>query len=552
MDLPYLISICSLFYLLPSLVSTSCPSSSSAFSFNADPYHVDVLPVVDCHQSFDSSFPHPLPHDVILDSHHRPQFAASSDSTSSSASKSHEEWIPGNHFHRLDPGKVILRAQSGPFEASARVLDAEEDGIVLEDDSKATESSSSPPSSSVHVTAHPVAHALRRDEPVVRVLFHATNRRRPSCYDYLGQSDECRFDQQVCVVGQALRAADEVAQDNDWLHGSTTNDHASLVGSCVIESGARLSTGCLMQIVIPTNWWLSGRSRSRTMNEGVDVIAEEFVSLHYRAFYVDDAQSCVGKMVVDRKAMENQPEKIHHQGLTPGPHGLQHQSQPDLLISDILRMPMTASDADGTAASPETNNAIQPRAPMDKVHRGTIMHIPVTVDVEAALEGATLEEFVVKAKVKRGLKILGAEISVEGDRLWRTSVRSRSRSGASITISASRRSRRSLWNRPSKRDRSTSSADRRVVLATVVFKGIEEKEFFDDDQVRVTWTIEFGGGSKRNTSQTVFRASRESVQALVPVIKTGRLLNTALVDGNAVVEPMRVYAVSFTGVIQDM
>lgn len=530
--------------LIPSLVSSStfCSSSSPSFSFDADPYHVDALAVVDCRQSpshpLDSPLPNPLPHDVILDSRH---IAASSDSTASSASKSSFDWIPGNHFHRLDPDNVVLRARSGPFEASARVKTAKEE-VTTDESDKKTETSSP---SSVHVTAHPIAHALRRDEPVVRALFHATSRRHASCFDHLGQTDECKFDRHVCVVGRSFKEGVDVG--SEWLSGSSAADASSLTGSCVVESDVGKSTGCLMQIVVPTNWWLSSGKTDEFLNNGRE---ESFVNLTYEAFYVDDVQKCHGRETIGDNTLDFNNVESHQSESTPSQQTSQHESRIDLIVSDVLRIPMTPLGADGTAAPPDSNDAVQPRSPLDNVYRGAIIHVPVTVDIDAALEDSALENFVVKAKVKRGLKIIGAEVSAEGDTFWRTNVRSRGRNGASITISASRRrSRRSPRNRPSKRDVVDQP---RAVLATVVFEAADDSDFFSEDLIRVTWTTEFGNGSKRNTSQTVFRASRDSVQALVPVIKTKRLLNTALVDGNAIVEPMRVYAVSFTGDVQDI
>jgi len=512
---------------LSSSILHSCEGSID-FTLDAGPHHMDLLRVV----RLDSRL-------RDIDSLNEGYPSNASPWVDAPESSAQYKWIATGH-HRTNAKSSVLHVKSGPFATSSDILDdlAEKLNVTK--------------TGGIEVTAHPVNHAIRQDEPILRVLFHATTKKKASCYDHLDQTKDCQLEKDICITSRL---------EKEDVDGENT-----AYGSCVIKAGELKPMACLSQILVPVHWWSLSRSQmKRAVDNSLEddgessfeippqILIDAFISLHFSAFYVDKPKSCVASVLrqrrfhkpeIDYRSSPSFPllhspfQRLKHQQYNPNEqtttNSLSSKEPSVLLSSNSVKVPIVWSDA-AYVTMAESSDAVRMTVPFTTIHPGSILHVPVMLEPNSGMD-----LFTIKTKVKKGLDIIGSEVF--DPKRWETKVKSRNRAGSFLVITASRKPNRS------KREM-RQPGEKMVRVFTIVFQVSQEKVAESKD-VRITWTVEYG--QRRNTSQTLLHISNDEIQALVPVVKKRTLLNTALCDGHAIVEPMKVFAISHTGLIQDI
>lgn len=357
------------------------------------------------------------------------------------------------------------------------------------------------------ISAHVVRSSVARDSPVLRVLFHAGA-------DPGGHLQR----QKICVL----------------LHASMGN-RTPLKGKCMPEGEDGV---CVAEVVIPSNWWppLPPPERDGRVSSIPPKSPQRLVQVSYSVFEppVRSPELC--------------EPKVQIQPLTPFAKIPLSQSQ----------LPYKELRADNTLTM------MVPQIPLYPLSK---IHVPVFLHPE---NGQNIAVFIVRARVKAGMRILGAVASSDE---WNVSVEKENTKHTVARVTAFRKDQDP--DSPTGRVRFDDAASTESVME--VFSWLLEvsndtKEYWDGG--RVIWSVSYvhdGPKMKLDLSTESSQTSstglqeegrkkivakleiqKDDIQAVLPIAKNWELMNTAVLTGRQVSQAMKVFIVSQAGKMADV
>ncbi|XP_046949186.1 transmembrane protein 132C [Lynx rufus] len=172
--------------------------------------------------------------------------------------------------------------------------------------------------------------------------------------------------------------------------------------------------------------------------------------------------------------------------------------------------------------------------PSQPVKQGDV----VTAYVSVA-NNSTVDLFILRAKVKKGVNILGAQTSEP--RQW--DVKQETGSGGKHTTATLLCQRRA----PSARNRSSSS------FGEVVQMNFEIASFSSLSGTQpVTWQVEYPRTATTDTAVSEIFISQKDLAAIVPLATDTEILNTAILTGKTVALPIKVVSVEENSAVTDI
>lgn len=268
-----------------------------------------------------------------------------SSSSSTSASREDEE-----RFTLLQGSSpVTVRSHFGPFVVKQTVLPFAPSNLTLKEDLSGIELL--PTAGDVDVSAHLVTHEVRRDRPVLRVLFHSSR----ASDSKLRQREESNKGS-LCV---AL-----------YVHGQ--NQH--LMAACSPSSSR--DGVCLAQATLPAAWWPPLEAPTwKSIKTQKTWVRVEYAVL--QSISIECSDSALPVTV---------------------PPGL-----PSIFLAEV-----PLSGAHGSYEEVKSDDAVRILVPQGPVYPRSKVYVPVYLQPNPVYPPYV---FVIRARVKNGLRILGAQAS---------------------------------------------------------------------------------------------------------------------------------------------
>ncbi|XP_053692033.1 transmembrane protein 132E [Sabethes cyaneus] len=399
---------------------------------------------------------------------------------------------------------VSIRASYGPFSTKqtvpARYIvpDAMESSSDSSQNTTAALMDLQQTNLHLDISAHLVKNNIPRDAPVLRVLFHAGA-------DPGGHLQR----QKICVL----------------LHASISNK-TPLKGRCMPEGEDGV---CVAEVVIPSNWWPSLPPPER---DGRTFVAQKtpqrLVQVSYSVFEppIRSPELC--------------EPKVQIQPLTPFAKVPLVQSQ--MAYKDLR------ADETLTMMVPQ-----QPLYPLSKIH------VPVFLHPEA---GQNIAVFIVRARVKAGMRILGASASSDD---WNVSVEKENTKHTVARVTAFRKDQDP--DSPAVTTDDISSTKVLEVFSWLLEVANDTKDHWDGG--RIVWSVSYvhdGPKIKELSAETSIapheegkkkivaklEIQKDDIQAVLPIAKNWELMNTAVLTGRQVSQAMKVFIVSQGGKVADV
>ncbi|XP_055623186.1 transmembrane protein 132C isoform X2 [Toxorhynchites rutilus septentrionalis] len=399
---------------------------------------------------------------------------------------------------------VSIRASYGPFSTKQTVPARYIVPDVLESSSDSTQNTTAAlmdlQQSNLHldISAHLVKNSIPRDSPVLRVLFHAGA-------DPGGHLQR----QKICVL----------------LHASIGNK-TPLKGRCMPEGEDGV---CVAEVVIPANWWSplpppekDGRPAAFQKSP------QRMVQVSYSVFEPP------------ARSPEMCEPKVQIQPLTPF-------AKVPLVQSQMTYKELRA-DETLTMMVPQ-----QPLYPLSKIH------VPVFLHPEP---GQNVAVFIVRARVKAGMRILGASASSEE---WNVSVEKENTKHTVARVTAFRKDQDP--DSPVSTPEDVNANRVMEVFSWLLEVANDTKDHWDGG--RIVWSVSYvhDGPIVKHLSAEVSTAPHEEgrkkivakldiqkddIQAVLPISKNWALMNTAVLTGRQVSQAMKVFIVSQSGKVADV
>uniref|UniRef100_A0A182K5L3 Transmembrane protein 132C n=1 Tax=Anopheles christyi TaxID=43041 RepID=A0A182K5L3_9DIPT len=357
------------------------------------------------------------------------------------------------------------------------------------------------------ISAHVVRNTIARDSPVLRVLFHAGA-------DPGGHLQR----QKICVL----------------LHASMGN-RTPLKGRCMPEGEDGV---CVAEVVIPSNWWppLPPPERDERVSSTPPKTPQRIVQVSYSVFEPP------------ARSPELCEPKVQIQPLTPFAKISLSPSQ----------LPYKELRADNTLTMMVPQ---QPLYPLSKIH------VPVFLHPE---KGQNVAVFIVRARVKAGMRILGAVASSDD---WNVSVEKENTKHTVARVTAFRKDQDPDSPTGGIRSEHVSSSEGVVeVFSWLLEVSNDTKEYWDGG--RIIWSVSYvHDGPKlkmdfstessslpsiglqeegRKKIVAKLEIQKDDIQAVLPIAKNWELLNTAVLTGRQVSQAMKVFIVSQAGKMADV
>uniref|UniRef100_A0A336MTV7 CSON007237 protein n=1 Tax=Culicoides sonorensis TaxID=179676 RepID=A0A336MTV7_CULSO len=441
-------------------------------------------------------------------------------SSSISSSKNQESILSLDKFTVVQTSQpVSIRASYGPFSTKqtvparyivpdvitdASALSPSNDKKVLnlaqQQSTNTTAALLDLQQSNVHldISAHLVRQTIPRDSPVLRVLFHAGA-------DPGGHVQR----QKVCVL----------------LHVSMSNK-APLKGRCMPEGEDGV---CVAEVVIPSNWWppLPAPEITSLGNSPVKT-PQRVVQVAYSVFEppMKNPELCEPKVQIQPLTTFAKVPLV--QALT---------AYKELRADDILTMLVPH----------------QPLYPLSKIH------VPVFLQLQP---DQNIAVFIVRARVKAGMRILGATASSDE---WNISIEKENPKHTVARVTAFRKDR-DPDSVPKQTEETTSTNKIIEVFSWLIEVANDTKEHFDSG--RIVWSVSYvhdgpklrdiDVGEKREHEEPRKKLiakvdiQKDDIQAVLPISKNWELMNTAVLTGRQVSQAMKVFIVSQAGKIADV
>ncbi|XP_058811581.1 transmembrane protein 132E [Topomyia yanbarensis] len=399
---------------------------------------------------------------------------------------------------------VSIRASYGPFSTKqtvpARYIVPDSLDSSSDSSQNATAALMDLQQTNLHldISAHVVKNSIPRDSPVLRVLFHAGA-------DPGGHLQR----QKICIL----------------LHASIGNK-TPLKGRCMPEGEDGV---CVAEVVIPSNWWpplpppeKDGRPTTAQKTP------QRMVQVSYSVFEPP------------ARSPELCEPKVQIQPLTPFAKIPLVQSQmpyKDLRADDTLTMMVPQ----------------QPLYPLSKIH------VPVFLHPEP---GQNIAVFIVRARVKAGMRILGASASSED---WNVSVEKENTKHTVARVTAFRKDQDP--DSPVSTTEDINANKIVEVFSWLLEVANDTKDHWDGG--RIVWSVSYvhDGPKIKELSAEASSAPHEEgrkkivakleiqkddIQAVLPIAKNWELMNTAVLTGRQVSQAMKVFIVSQAGKVADV
>ncbi|XP_052903604.1 transmembrane protein 132E [Anopheles moucheti] len=357
------------------------------------------------------------------------------------------------------------------------------------------------------ISAHVVRSTVARDSPVLRVLFHAGA-------DPGGHLQR----QKICVL----------------LHASMGN-RIPLKGKCMPEGEDGV---CVAEVVIPSNWWpaLPPPERDGRLSSTPPKSPQRLVQVSYSVFEPP------------ARSPELCEPKVQIQPLTPFAKIPLSQSQ----------LPYKELRADNTLTM------MVPQIPLYPLSK---IHVPVFLHPE---NGQNIAVFIVRARVKAGMRILGAVASSDE---WNVSVEKENTKHTVARVTAFRKDQDpDSPTRGIRFDDVSSNEGVVEVFSWLLEVSNDTKEYWDGG--RIIWSVSYvhdgpkmkidlstesslisGTGLQDESRKKIvakLEIQKDDIQAVLPIAKNWELMNTAVLTGRQVSQAMKVFIVSQAGKMADV
>ncbi|XP_001963408.3 transmembrane protein 132D [Drosophila ananassae] len=351
------------------------------------------------------------------------------------------------------------------------------------------------PNMHLDISAHLVRTSVSQDAPVLRVLFHAGA-------DPGGHLQR----QKVCVLLHVAMASEQ-----------------PLKGRCMPEGEDGV---CVAEVVVPLAWWppLPPPNQDGT-GQAPPKVPQRYAQVSYSVFEppLRNPEQC--------------EPKVQIQPLTTF-------AQVPLLPARTPYRMLRADDA-VTFLLPQ-----HPLYPLSRLHVPVFLHQYPDQRVAA---------FTVRARVKAGLRILGATASTD---LWSVSVEKENPKHTTARVTAFRKEQESSLE-------SSMSGGNFTGEVLEIFSWLLEVAEDPNDIVdggKIVWSVThvFDTPKDKDSGELVapddtkkrliakLEINKDDIQAVLPMAKIWEVMNTAVLTGRQVAQAMKVFIVSQAGKVADV
>ncbi|XP_037049229.1 transmembrane protein 132E isoform X1 [Bradysia coprophila] len=305
--------------------------------------------------------------------------------------------------------------------------------------------------------------------------------------------------------------------------------HASMAGRTPLK-GRCMPEGedgvCVAEVIIPSAWWpplpppdKDGRSVSQK-------VPQRNVQVSYSVF--EPARN-----------PEQCEPKVQIQPLTP-----------------FAQVPLVAAlTAYKELRADDTLTILIPHQPLFPMSR---IHVPVFLQPQV---GQNVAVFIVRARVKAGMRILGASASSD---LWNISVEKENPKHTVARVTAFRKDQDP--DSPTRSDETVDATQVVEVFSWLLEVANDTKEHWDGG--KIVWSvsyvhdgpkmkdlsIESANGPEETRKKLVAKLEiqKDDIQAVLPISKNWEVMNTAVLTGRQVSQALKVFIVSQGGKVADV
>ncbi|XP_022254425.1 transmembrane protein 132C-like [Limulus polyphemus] len=404
-------------------------------------------------------------------------------------------------FTLIHPSSTVtVRAYYGPFSVKQTVMPAliipavnENWNSSQEDlggESERTPLLAVPSSGDTDIIAHIVTHEVHRDQPVLRVLFHSSRVSDP-----------------------------KTRQDSHNIHKGTlcvalyvSYQEKRLMAVC--SPTANRDGVCLGEVVLPWAWWPQLQSQPwKVMKPYKATVQVEYAVL----------QSC---------SLECTANSLP---VTAPPGG-----------SSIFLAHVALSNSHGSYEEVKNDDVVRIFVPQGPVYPRSKVYVPVYLQPNPVYP---LSVFVIRARVRSGLRILGAQEAPLSR--WRISVDLNTKQTVATVKAYIKDSSQYEYD-----VKSTSMQE----LFTWLFEVEENSGYSDNGQIiwqlryilDTTVNDQYNFDNDKVQMMSRLDIQKDDVQAVLPIAKSTQLLNTAVLTGKQVSQPMKVLVISQAGKVGDV
>ncbi|KAH8272243.1 hypothetical protein KR044_013161, partial [Drosophila immigrans] len=414
---------------------------------------------------------------------------------------------------------VSIRASYGPFSTKQTVparyivpdtLDAaaaNQAGDYV-NNSTATLLELQQPNMHLDISAHLVRGTVSQDAPVLRVLFHAGA-------DPGGHLQR----QKVCVL----------------LHVAMAQEQP-LKGRCMPEGEDGV---CVAEVVIPLSWW---PDLPAPLRHGASAAQSALPPPKAPQRYAQVSYSVFEPPLRNPEQCE---PKVQIQPLTTF-------AQVPLLAAKTAFKELRADDS-VTFLLPQ-----HPLYPMSKLHVPVFLH-------QYADQEQRVAAFTVRARVKAGLRIMGASASSD---LWTISIEKENPKHTTARVTAFRKDVDSSASAESRSSYNSSSGSNGNESYEVFSWLLEVADDTNDilDGGKIVWSVThvYDTPKDKDSSELIapddtkkrliakLEINKDDIQAVLPMAKIWEVMNTAVLTGRQVAQAMKVFIVSQAGKVADV
>jgi len=339
----------------------------------------------------------------------------------------------------------------------------------------------------LELSAHIVTKEVRKDQPVLRVLFHSGQR------GFRGQNKR----HSVCLVLSAV------------LNNKTVE------GVC---SPSGLDGTCLGQITIPAGWWPPLTAENGKLLKHPKIVTQVYYTVQYRR----EGECSLGP--------SDQVTVTPSQLIGPVPLAITQTGYQQVAQDEILHM-------------------LIPQTPL---YPGSRLYVPVFM--EQPQEVSPVSVIVIKCRARRGVRIAGIE-ETSDDWTLRIDLNTRGTIG---TVTAFRKDASLLTAK-----KEEYSGPHEIFNWLYVIES-NESELWEGG--KLVWHVKYQhldptslaedlantNYSKNARLRHRLDVKKDDVQTVLPISKRWEIMNTAVLTGRQVSQPLKIFIVSEAGKIADV
>ncbi|XP_034668116.1 transmembrane protein 132E [Drosophila subobscura] len=351
------------------------------------------------------------------------------------------------------------------------------------------------PNMHLDISAHLVRASVSQDSPVLRVLFHAGA-------DPGGHLQR----QKVCVLLHVAMGAEQ-----------------PLKGRCMPEGEDGV---CVAEVVVPLSWWPAIPAPQRKDNAPAlpPKVPQRYAQVSYSVFEppLRNPEQCEPKV----------------------------QIQPLTTFAQVPLMPAKTPFKELRADDSVTFLLPQhPLYPMSKLHVPVFLHQYVDQRVAA---------FTVRARVKAGLRIMGATASTDQ---WSVSIEKENPKHTTARVTAFRKEQESSMESAMAGNLTNESFE---VFSWLLEVAEDTNDIVDGGKIVWSVTHVYDTPKDKDSSELIatddtkkrliakLEINKDDIQAVLPMAKIWEVMNTAVLTGRQVAQAMKVFIVSQAGKVADV